>query len=168
MDFPIPTEFWWNTDILSSSILLQGVDQKILPYGQGRIDSVKINPSLPMRRECTTRYFAVQHHNTACMHYHEIPCKTIKYNTIHSGIIIRDVLILTLWIFTTLLTVGMYVLVFTGNRDDIFRYHNIQYTPCSLGSVLRNTALGTVLLDTLPGYWRFWKGSPESPSVRPY
>ena len=33
---------------LSASIFLQGVDQKILPCGQGRIDSVKINPSLLM------------------------------------------------------------------------------------------------------------------------
>ena len=51
MDFPIPHEFWWCTDILSS-IFLQGVDQEILPSGQGRIDSVKINPSLLMMREC--------------------------------------------------------------------------------------------------------------------
>ena len=52
MDFPIPPEFWWSTDILSSLMFLQGVDQEILPYGQGRIDSVKINPSLLMMREC--------------------------------------------------------------------------------------------------------------------
>ena len=52
MDFPIPPEFWWSTDNLSASIFLQGVDQKILPCGQGRIDSVKINPSLLMMREC--------------------------------------------------------------------------------------------------------------------
>ena len=32
---------------------MSGVDQKILPCGQGRIDSVKINPSLLMMRECT-------------------------------------------------------------------------------------------------------------------
>ena len=42
-------------DILSSSIFLQGVDQKILPCGQGRIDSVKINPSL-MMRECLVHH----------------------------------------------------------------------------------------------------------------
>ena len=30
MDFPIPPEFWWGTDILSSSIFLQEVDQEIL------------------------------------------------------------------------------------------------------------------------------------------
>ena len=48
MDFPIPPEFWWSTDNLSASIFWQGVDQKILPCGQGRIDSVKINPSLLM------------------------------------------------------------------------------------------------------------------------
>ena len=52
MDFPIPPESWWSTDILSSSNFLQGVDQQILPCGQGRIDSVKINPSLLMMREC--------------------------------------------------------------------------------------------------------------------
>ena len=28
------------------------MDQQILPCGQGRIDSVKINPSLVMMREC--------------------------------------------------------------------------------------------------------------------
>ena len=33
------------------SFYRQGVDQKILPCGQGRIDSVKINPSLLMMRE---------------------------------------------------------------------------------------------------------------------
>ena len=51
MVFPIPPESWWSTDILSSSNFLQGVDQQILPCGQGRIDSVKINPSLLMMRE---------------------------------------------------------------------------------------------------------------------
>ena len=30
MDFPIRPEFWWSTDILSSSIFPQGVDQKML------------------------------------------------------------------------------------------------------------------------------------------
>ena len=53
MDFPIPPEFWWSTDNLSASIFLQGVDQKILPCGQGRIDSVKINPSLLMMTDCS-------------------------------------------------------------------------------------------------------------------
>ena len=52
MDLPIPPEFWWSTDNLSASIFLQGVDQEILPCGQGRIDSVKINPSLLMMRDC--------------------------------------------------------------------------------------------------------------------
>ena len=52
MDFPIPPEFWWSTDILSASLFLQGVDQEILPCGQGRIDSVKINPSLLMMTDC--------------------------------------------------------------------------------------------------------------------
>ena len=58
MDFPITPEFWWSTDILSSSIFLQGVDQKILPCGQGRIDRVKINPSLLMMRECNIIQFS--------------------------------------------------------------------------------------------------------------
>jgi len=56
MDFPIPPEFCWSMDILSSSIFLQGVDQEILPCGQGRIDSAKINPSLLMMREFITLY----------------------------------------------------------------------------------------------------------------
>ena len=46
----MPPEFWWSTDILSS-IFLQGVDQKILLCGQGRIDSVKTNPSLLTMKE---------------------------------------------------------------------------------------------------------------------
>ena len=33
------------------SIFLQGVDQEILPCGQGRIDIVNINPSLLTMRE---------------------------------------------------------------------------------------------------------------------
>ena len=45
------------------------------------------------------------------------------------------------------------LLAFTGKRNDIneliFRDHIIQYTPCSVGSVLGNTAQGTVFLDTL-------------------
>jgi len=49
-DFPINPKFWWSTEILSSSIVLQGVDSEILPCGQGRIDSVKIYPSLLMIR----------------------------------------------------------------------------------------------------------------------
>ena len=38
----------------SSSILSLGMDQEIHPSRQGRIDSVKINPSLPMMREWLT------------------------------------------------------------------------------------------------------------------
>ena len=57
MDLPIPPEFWWSTDNLSASIFLQGVDQEILPCGQGRIDSVKINPSLLMMRDCSMLVF---------------------------------------------------------------------------------------------------------------
>ena len=51
MDFPKLPEFWWSTDLLSLSMFLQGMDQKILPCGQVSIDSVKINPSLLMMRE---------------------------------------------------------------------------------------------------------------------
>ena len=42
MDFPIPRKFWWSTDNLSASIFLQGVDQKILPCGQGRIERAEL------------------------------------------------------------------------------------------------------------------------------
>ena len=49
MDLPIPPE--WSKDNLSASIFLEGVDQEILPCGQRRIDSVKINPSLLMMRD---------------------------------------------------------------------------------------------------------------------
>ena len=51
-DYPIPSKFWWSTDNLSASIFLQGVDQKILPSGQGKIDSVTISPSQLLMREC--------------------------------------------------------------------------------------------------------------------
>ena len=51
MDFPIPTEFWWSTDILLIINPSTGMDQEIHPCVQGRIDSVKINPSLPRIRE---------------------------------------------------------------------------------------------------------------------
>ena len=52
MDFPIPPEFWWSTDILLIINSSTGMDQEIHPCGQGRIDSVKINPSLLRMREC--------------------------------------------------------------------------------------------------------------------
>ena len=51
MDFPIPPEFWWSTDILLIINPSTGMDQEIHPSGQGRIDSVKINPSLLRMRE---------------------------------------------------------------------------------------------------------------------
>ena len=35
-------------------------------------------------------------------------------------------------------------------NDMICRDHIFEYDPCSLGSVLGNTALGTIFLDTLP------------------
>ena len=58
MDFSTPLEFWWSGDILSSTIFLQGVDQQILPCGQERIGSVKINHSLLMMRECTLSQYS--------------------------------------------------------------------------------------------------------------
>ena len=53
MDFPIPPEFWWSTDFLLIINPSSGMDQEIHYSGQGRIDSVKINPSLLRMRECT-------------------------------------------------------------------------------------------------------------------
>ena len=56
-DFPRPEgnlegpEFWWSTDILLIINSSTGMDQEIHPCGQGRIDSVKINPSLLRMRE---------------------------------------------------------------------------------------------------------------------
>ena len=52
-------------------------------------------------------------------------------------------------------TVWVYFLIFPRSRDGmlsdmIFKDHIIQFTPLSLGSVLENTALGTVFSDTLP------------------
>ena len=51
MDFPIPPEFWWSTDILLIINSSTGMDQEINPCGQGRSASVKINPSLLRMRE---------------------------------------------------------------------------------------------------------------------
>ena len=51
MDFQIPPEFWWSTDILLIINSSTEMDQEIHPCGQGRIDSVKINPSLLGMRE---------------------------------------------------------------------------------------------------------------------
>jgi len=51
MDFPIPPEFWWSTDILHIINSSTGMDQEIHPCGKGRIDSVKIIPSLLKMRE---------------------------------------------------------------------------------------------------------------------
>ena len=63
IDFQIPPEFLVEYRpagrTFSSSIFLQpvvhcttGVDQEILPGGQGRIDNAKVNPILLMMREC--------------------------------------------------------------------------------------------------------------------
>ena len=51
IDFPIPLEFWWSTDILLIINPYTGMDQEIHPCGQGKIGSVKINPSLLRMRE---------------------------------------------------------------------------------------------------------------------
>ena len=56
MDFPIPPGFWWSTDILLLINSSTGMDQEIHPSGQGRIDSVKINPSLLRTRECIIQH----------------------------------------------------------------------------------------------------------------
>ena len=76
MDFPIPPEFWWSTDNLSASIFLQGVDQKILPCGQGRIDSVKINPSLLMMTDCPILSLERIEHPSFSHHEHSIGYST--------------------------------------------------------------------------------------------
>ena len=73
---------------------------------------------------------------------------------LHSIIISREVLILTLSIFNIHRTLGVYFLVFPGNRgtmvnEMVSRDHIIQYTPCTLMSVFENIALGTVFLDAL-------------------
>ena len=75
----------------------------------------------------------------------------MKRSIVHSLMIIREVLILTLSIFNIHRAVWM-CSVATGPiaNDMIFRDHIIQYIPCSLGSVLGNIAQGTVFLDTLP------------------
>ena len=50
MDFPIPPEFWWSTDILLILNSFRGMDQEIHPSRQGRIGSVKIKSSLLLLR----------------------------------------------------------------------------------------------------------------------
>ena len=88
MDFLKPPEFWWSTDILSSSIFLQGVDQKILPCGQGRIDSVEINPSLLMMRECSTHL-----HIVILLHYIVTHCCLVLLETnVRQGIFLASAL----------------------------------------------------------------------------
>ena len=78
-------------------------------------------------------------------------CESI--DILHSLIIIREVLILTLSIFNTLQGCISWYSLATGLifDDMIYRDHIIQYTPCALGRVQGNIALGTVFLRTLPG-----------------
>ena len=47
LSFPIPPEVWWSTGILSSSICLQGVDQKILSGDDDDDDERMIHPTHP-------------------------------------------------------------------------------------------------------------------------
>ena len=71
---------------------------------------------------------------------------------IHSLIISREVLILTLSIFNALKVCISWYSLATGLISEAMTYkdHIIQYSPCALGSVRRNTSLGTVFPRTLP------------------
>ena len=70
----------------------------------------------------------------------------------HSFIISRKVLILTLSIFNAQKVCISWNSLATGLSSEaiIYKDHNIQYSPCALGSVQRNTSLGTVFPRTLP------------------
>ena len=73
---------------LSICPILQGVDQKILPCGQGRIDSVKINPSLLMMRECSTHL-----HIVILLHYIGTHCCLVWLETnVRQGIFLASAL----------------------------------------------------------------------------
>ena len=71
---------------------------------------------------------------------------------LHSLIISREVLILTLSIFNALKVCISWYSLATGLISEAMTYkdHIIQYSPCALGSVRRNTSLGTVFPRTLP------------------
>ena len=71
---------------------------------------------------------------------------------IHSLIISRELLILTLSIFKALKVCISWYSLATGLISEamIYKDHIIQYSPCALGSVQRNTSLGTVFPRTLP------------------
>ena len=71
---------------------------------------------------------------------------------IHSLIISREVLILTLSIFNALKVCISWYSLATELISEAMTYkdHIIQYSPCALGSVQRNTSLGTVFPRTLP------------------
>ena len=72
--------------------------------------------------------------------------------TYHSLIISRGVLILTLSIFNALKVCISWYSLATGLKSEATTYkdHVIRYSPCALGSVQRNTSLGTVFPRTLP------------------
>ena len=56
MDFPIHPKFWWSADFLLIIYPSTGMDQETHASRQGRIDSVKINPSLLMMRKRAVIY----------------------------------------------------------------------------------------------------------------
>ena len=89
--------------------------------------------------------------------YHAILSNTIEYhaipfNIMHSLIISREVLILTLSIFNALKVCISWYSLATELISEAMTYkdHIIQYSPCALGSVQRNTSLGIVFPRTLP------------------
>ena len=91
MDFSIPPEVWWSTDILSSSICPEGVDQKILPCGQPRNDSVKINPSRLMMREwMILKRAPCGTFCSLCLPAHRQPFFSLKFKSSMTNIHLND------------------------------------------------------------------------------
>ena len=86
-------------------------------------------------------------------------CKTLHFHLCegctsiaHSLIISREVLILTMSIFNALKVCISWYSLATGLISEAMTYKDqiIQYSPCALGNVRRNTSLGTVFPRTLP------------------
>ena len=79
-------------------------------------------------------------------------CNFSAMLTSHSLIISREVLILTLSIFNALKVCISWYSLAKGLMSEamIYKDHVIHYSPCALGSVQRNTSLGTVFPRTLP------------------
>ena len=94
------------------------------------------------------------HSETCLVDVSLILCKAASYwwNLAHSLIISREVLILTLSIFNALKVCISWYSLATGLKSEATTYkdHVIRYSPCALGSVQRNTSLGTVFPRTLP------------------